>query len=100
MKKQLATRGGLRQHRRTPRLETFEASVVTDPRLEQVTEDEDRVGGSVQQVVAPRFETERRVVREVEVTDEIDATPPGLRHDLARCAQWLHHVRVRRRAPP
>ena len=68
-------RGCLAQHLGALRLEALEARVVADPHLEQVAEDEHRVGPRAAHVARPGLEATRRVGRQMQVADEVDRLP-------------------------
>jgi hypothetical protein len=93
------------QHLDAARLEAALGHVVADPDLEQVAEDEHRVGVGVAQMRGPGREHLGGALGEVEVGDEVDRAPvggrlegrdrPGRRRRRLTCGRLGH-----RRDPP
>jgi hypothetical protein len=95
------------QHLDAARLEAALGHVVADPDLEQVAEDEHRVGVGVAQVRGPGREHLGGALGEVEVGDEVDRAPvggrlegrdrPGRRRRRLTCGRLGHRLDPRRR---
>ncbi len=72
------------------------ARIVTDPQVEQVAEDEDRVGSRVAQVRGECRDAGWAIVGQVQVADEVDALPVGRRLELPEARQRRRSRRARR----
>ena len=92
-----ASRRSRSEHVGAERLEAALGHVVADPDLEQVAEDEHRVGVGVAQVRRPRLEHARRVLGEVQVGEQVDRTPVRRRDEGGRCRGLRQRRCARRR---
>ncbi len=93
----VARRGGA-QYVDAARLEAALGHVVADPDLEQVAEDEDRVGAGVQHVRGPGVERARRVLGQVQIGEQVDGAPVRRRNEGRRRFGGDRHGHGRRRA--
>ncbi|EWS57920.1 hypothetical protein Y694_04162 [Methylibium sp. T29-B] len=87
-----ASRGGFLQHLDDLVLEALMPGVVADPYLEQVAENEHRLGARVQQVLRERLKGEGMARLQVQVGDEVDRPPFSGRLELPELRQRRGHA--------